>query len=710
MRDIDWKQVKFFSILILLGLVIVVTVLMASLPALKLFAHATYRLLSYILNIIIDNRAIIRDFLYIIATLGSLVAFGPKIIDTLRSRRHRHLLFKRIGAESYTAEDLVEATTNYVEPDLQESDPGAKSEKHIKRHHAFKYFEKLTSKPSRHKYWIVLADTGMGKTAFLLNCYVRFVWKFISLRKCQLFLFHLGRKNIDSQIAAIEQKANTILLLDALDEDTKAVKNHRARLESLSPVLQEFRQVIITCRTQFFGSDEEIPIETADVKLGVVPITDSKAHKFSKVYLAPFSERQVKRYLRRRFRIWRLKERRMALRIVAKIPDLTARPLILTFIDYLLDSAGEWHYAADIYEELVKHWLIREASHIRPDDLLKFSEVLAVEIFIHRQSRGSEEVSQEELSDIFAKLRIPPPHQNVYRRRSLLTRTPDGKVRFAHRSLMEYLFIRRFCRYGEAAVTTIGWTDQMQRFWWDKVCSARGLTTPTKGVNLDGCEKLGLQAIVDPNEGKDLAPEKWKPRRRLSDRFVYPLDSEDDLLPQTSDTYAPVWIEKWPVLLHEICVDNPLQNREPRNRVAARARRLLGRDHNLDQYDIEASHLKILYDLWAGLMWVSDCNQEMDWRSASAYTKLLASVHFGGFGDWRLPTWPEVMRLLHCKTEARPIWLSHIGRKEVVTKKNNYIYVRERRAAFVMYSDGEMGPSFLDKQRAVYAVRNVPRS
>ena len=52
------------------------------------------------------------------------------------------------------------------------------------------------------------------------------------------------------------------VFLDALDEDTKAIADHKERISELMQLAKKFKRVIISCRTQFFLKDEEIPIET----------------------------------------------------------------------------------------------------------------------------------------------------------------------------------------------------------------------------------------------------------------------------------------------------------------------------------------------------------------------------------------------------------------------------------------------------------------
>ena len=98
----------------------------------------------------------------------------------------------------------------------------------------------------------------MGKSALLLNYYVRHIRAI--LRPYKLILLPLSRdlvpllEHIDKSARSI-----TVLLLDGLDEDPQAVHDPPAKLMQMVNVTAEFRSVVITCRTQFFTKDADIP-------------------------------------------------------------------------------------------------------------------------------------------------------------------------------------------------------------------------------------------------------------------------------------------------------------------------------------------------------------------------------------------------------------------------------------------------------------------
>ena len=76
-------------------------------------------------------------------------------------------------------------------------------------------------------------------------------------------------------------------------------------------------------------------------------------------------------------------------------------------------------------------------------------------------------MSQNELVGLAHRWRIPIfDHQ--LSARSLLNRDAEGTFKFAHRSIMEYLFVQRFL-HNDMECLTVEWTDQMKTFMWEKL-------------------------------------------------------------------------------------------------------------------------------------------------------------------------------------------------------------------------------------------------
>src|SRR6185295_16571387 len=106
------------------------------------------------------------------------------------------------------------------------------------------------------------------------------------------------------------------------DEDTLANVDHIVRVRDLLELTRDFSRVVITCRSQFFPKDEEIPKETGILKVGSRMAGESAEYIFHKLYLSPFTDEQVRGYLRRRYPVWRRRRRHAAFEMIRKIPNL----------------------------------------------------------------------------------------------------------------------------------------------------------------------------------------------------------------------------------------------------------------------------------------------------------------------------------------------------------------------------------------------------
>lgn len=421
------------------------------------------------------------DIIKTISAILAIILFGAKpvrwLIASIKGSFERRALGQRLGSGSYTKEEIFRATSYYVIPDCQNVDPSGGEDWRLTfpvRQNAFSAIDFLLSARSAQKYSLILADSGMGKTSLLLNYFSRH-WNSRKRRsKFNLALIPLGQPNVEKQMQSVSDKENTVLFLDALDEDTKAIDNHRLRLTDLLRAASDFRHVLITCRTQFFPRDEEIPAETGLLRVGPIAAGESKEHCFYKMYLSPFSDGQVDTFIKKRFRFWHLKDRSKARRIATRIRDLTVRPMILAHVPDLLESEANFTHSFQIYEEMVSAWLRREHPLVKDTVTLRaFSEYLAIDILKERQRRGAEKISSAELDQLLSKFLMNDSETTELvkhslerwqlRSRSLLNRDAAGNWKFAHRSIMEYsAAISIFDKQIE--IPTLLLTDQIKIF------------------------------------------------------------------------------------------------------------------------------------------------------------------------------------------------------------------------------------------------------
>ena len=441
-------------------------------------------------NIKFDYSVNANSFALIIFILGSLLTIiiaYPSWIDYFQRKQ----ISATFGADAYTEEEIKNAVRLYVEPDCSQMDPAGESDiRHavLIRDKLFKNVNKFIDSGGSGKHLLVLADSGMGKTTFTLQYY----WqnhKAGWAKKKRVAIVPLGRKNAVEAIKKIERQNETILILDAFDEDTEAILDHKRRIEELMEVGQNFKRIIITSRTQFFSSDEEIPMETG---IAIVSPRNNlgRTYKFYKLYLAPFNDSQVKEYINKRFRFWQFSKRSRAYELVKRVPELIVRPMLLAHIpDLATDSNVSISSLAEFYSYMVEKWLKREEGWVPPDLLHNFSEKLAVDIFINRDTRSMERISAYELSKLLDKNMPDSVHWKL-RTRSFINRDAEGNYKFSHRSFMEYFFIIAYLN-GDKSCLTVKWTDMMITLF-ESAINAQLSIAKSVSINTEDFSRTGM--------------------------------------------------------------------------------------------------------------------------------------------------------------------------------------------------------------------------
>jgi len=319
----------------------------------------------------------------------------------------------------------------------------------------------FNEKKEADKYYLILADSGMGKTTFMINLYIRYVSKFSKRHKIKLIPF--GDDRIISHLKELSKNQDdakdTILLLDAFDEYKGLLPpevpdgltdddRFRKRLDEIVELTRDFLEVVITSRTQYFPGQEEMPYELK------IPRFDGKGfHTLGKLYLSPFDNNEINKYLNKKYGIlkfWNRERKKIANSIIDSSPKLMVRPMLLGYIDYLVDRKQKFTTTYQIYDELIRRWIEREADKRKFDsksrekfrnDLYDFSMQTALTIYKNQKHSGTLSIDKDKAESLRKENNFDLTGYEITGQ-SLLTRDANQNWKFAHKSILEFFLAK----------------------------------------------------------------------------------------------------------------------------------------------------------------------------------------------------------------------------------------------------------------------------
>lgn len=384
----------------------------------------------------IDKHQPILDF--IVSIMEILGCLSPIIVSVIWTMLiSPHIKFKRFVNSVYTQENLREVLKYYIRTRAQDMDPCEQDEikenngKYISCNLISFFLKDAFIKSSSGKYYLVLADSGMGKTTFLLRLFRECLRVFNAPWKLKVKLVPLTELDCLERIKEFPNPENTILLLDALDENKAAINNCNDFFDELITATAGFNKIVITCRTQFFPSNKDEPSYTNYIQVG----RRNKKTEIVKKYLAPFTDEEVKLYLKKRFR-FKFKLQKRAFTIVQRVPNIMARPLILNWINFLCDSKEDYRYSYQIYDTIITKWIEREDLGHSERKLFELSRSIADYMFNHETTT----IPAAKVEEIATKKEVNL-EPIIAKSRSLLNRNGQGEYKFAHRTFLEYFIV-----------------------------------------------------------------------------------------------------------------------------------------------------------------------------------------------------------------------------------------------------------------------------
>ncbi len=389
--------------------------------------------------------------------LGALIFWVTRLW-----KHYENLKAARNLMPQFDEASIRQARRYYIPTQYQNASPTRQEEpgfthQYIARAELIPFFinNAFNTKVESERFYLILADSGMGKTTFMINLYMTYHSFFNHKKRRKMRLFRFSHPDTLSDINAIHgnEARNTILLLDALDEDPNIVSKNLAmtdteafqnRLDEIINATRSFCEVIITCRTQYFPGQENDPYELT------IKRPDEKGfYTLNKIYISPFSDKDVKRYLNKKFGLfgWINHKKKRALKVVQMSNLILVRPMILSYIDYLIEEKESFQSIYEIYETLVNRWLIREGEKRKKNadrvdyinNLRKVSEKCALEIYQNWPIRTY--LKKEEAVKIAHNNNIDLRAEEITGQ-SLLTCDGDGNWKFAHKSIWEFFLAR----------------------------------------------------------------------------------------------------------------------------------------------------------------------------------------------------------------------------------------------------------------------------
>ena len=401
--------------------------------------------------------------------LNTIVTIVSIVVGVVGISAVVYYLFPKIWRKKYLAEhnptphfeQELKYGGIYVQPKIEVEDKDKKKIVKLLRDYFFdEVFVEGTMNTER--VFCILGDTGMGKTAALVNLFVDYVKHY---RKgnipYDIWLYSLADQNVFEKINAVENKGKSILLLDAVDENNEAKydNTYNGFIKKLEMAYQDFAFVVTTCRPQFFGDESEV-FNRTEVRRNGFPL------KCKRLDLVRFDEGQVREYLFNLYYHEPNKEQlqKKAERIIEKCPKIAQRPLVLSYINELVsDENKNYETTLDIYDAIVTKLIERETNKTSPsadENMIQQWRDLLSEVAGYMYKNGRLIISRKEYENFLSEHNLPEvvdedrKQENVvdkktFRQRSLLTRTTEG-YEFSYKSFYEYFMAYRFFNnYGE---------------------------------------------------------------------------------------------------------------------------------------------------------------------------------------------------------------------------------------------------------------------
>jgi len=279
------------------------------------------------------------------------------------------------------------------------------------------------------KHLFVLGESGVGKTTFLQKTFVDYA----QTNPPYDLAFVYASEHTLAQIESIQNPQNTILFIDALDEDRAFRQDTEAQKKAFQELFREkqFFQIIFSCRTQFFENQKQEFIH-------ILSDTNHRAVAF-RLELKGFTDIQVREFSFKNFPNKHAKIMKLVKNDIKKdeVKDIFKNPFLLNHIENIIDQIQGNEIEFELYTLLIDYWVKEEATLAQKDaDTYKqviaaFSEDLALHLYQNKNQRLDK-------TELYQKAETWNLGKVEARTNSFLKRSQDNIYAFAHQSIYEY--------------------------------------------------------------------------------------------------------------------------------------------------------------------------------------------------------------------------------------------------------------------------------
>ncbi|MEZ4774350.1 MAG: hypothetical protein R3D00_14290 [Bacteroidia bacterium] len=306
----------------------------------------------------------------------------------------------------------------------------------------------LTKKNFEYSHYLLLGDSGIGKTTALIRLYAAYRYTFDS-RDFSVLLISLSDPSATFILQGYKNKEKTVLLLDGLEDNMRASHDYKAGLDNILTETAGFAKVVISVQRNFLPEGVRGGADKESVKY----TGESCYQLFGRVEIQPPVARDMDRLVSRQLAGLSGEEKQRLREEIIMNPALYRRPGWAKWSHALALSGQQAQYPFEIYK-IAAHYLL---GNIPGEEGLKekifaFASDLAANIWKGADENRRWAMPRTEAEKLAGELGVNLSDLD----HTFLEIFPEGYVRFTHKGFLG-LFVAWKAFYEE-------WTPGDTRF------------------------------------------------------------------------------------------------------------------------------------------------------------------------------------------------------------------------------------------------------